>query len=473
MKKILISAFTYLTAVTGFAQANDPILMTINNQPIKRSEFEYSYNKNNSEGVIDKKTIEEYVPLFVNFKLKVLAAKEAQFDTITSVKNDLMSYREQMVLPTITDNAFIEAKAFETYKATAARFGGQDLLTASHILVLMKQDATPEQQKVAKVRIDSIYNALKAGADFAELATKCSDDKMSAVKGGSLGQFGKGMTIPDFENVAYQLKAGELSEPFKSTVGWHVIKMIERHPFEPYEYHREAIMKFLDARGIQKVAANHYIDSLAKNEGVERQVIIDRKFNELIKNSSEQNFLAQEYYDGTMMYEIVKTNVWDVAAEDEVGLATYFAKNKKKYQWDSPRFKGILIKAKKQEIIDNAPKILKKEKDDSKWGQMLVDEYNKDSLVLVRIEHGVYKEGDNANIDILQFGKQAELKTPNGYDYLYAYGRKISKPETYKDVKSQVISDYQSAKEQEWVEQLRKKYSFSVDKEVLKTVNNH
>ena len=160
MKKILISAFAYMAAAMGFAQSNDPIIMTINGKQITRSEFEYSYNKNNSDGVIDKKSVEDYVPLFVNFKLKVLAAEDAKFDTLTSVKNDLMSYREQMLLPTVVDSSYIEREAYSQYKRYVDRYAGEDILTASHIFVLMRQDATPEQQKAAKERIDSIYKAL-------------------------------------------------------------------------------------------------------------------------------------------------------------------------------------------------------------------------------------------------------------------------------------------------------------------------
>ena len=76
MKFYALFAAMLLSGGTAFAQNDDPTIMTINGQPVSRSEFEYSYNKNNSEGVIDKKSVDEYVDLFVNYKLKVLAAKE-------------------------------------------------------------------------------------------------------------------------------------------------------------------------------------------------------------------------------------------------------------------------------------------------------------------------------------------------------------------------------------------------------------
>lgn len=95
MRKIksLIAA-ALIAQSTAFAQS-DPTVMTVNGQPVSRSEFEYSYNKNNTGGVIDKKTVEEYVDLFVNYKLKVAAALDARLDTLTSFKKEFAQYRDQ------------------------------------------------------------------------------------------------------------------------------------------------------------------------------------------------------------------------------------------------------------------------------------------------------------------------------------------------------------------------------------------
>lgn len=471
MKKLLIFAFAACSA-SLYAQS-DPVIMTVNGKDITRSEFEYSYNKNNSDGVIDKKSVEEYVPLFIDFKLKVAAAEDARYDTLTAIQKDLRSYKEQMVLPTIIDKDFIEREARETYDNTAARFEGEDLLVASHILVRMGPNATAEEQTKAKTRIDSIYTALTGGADFAELARKCSEDPGSAKNGGSLGQFGKGMMIPDFEKAAYALKKGETSAPFKSTVGWHIVKVEDRHPFESYEFHHDNIIKFLEQRGVNEASANYHIDSIAKARNVERDVVISELFEDLKAKDDETRFLSQEYYDGTMMYEICKTEIWDVAAKDEAGMLQYYNKNKKKYQWDEPRFKGIVISAKEQSIVDNAAKLLKKTKDDTQWGKMMVDAYNNDSVKNVRIEHGIYKKGDSPNVDKLAFGLSTELKPLRGYPATGVYGRVIKKPESYKDVLGQLTVDYQSSVEKAWVEELRKKYSFTVNEDVLKTVNKH
>ena len=84
-----------LVSMAASAQTDDPVIMTVNGQPVLRSEFEYSYNKNNSEGVIDKKSVKEYVDLFVNYKLKVIAALDAKYDTLTSYNKEFRQYRDQ------------------------------------------------------------------------------------------------------------------------------------------------------------------------------------------------------------------------------------------------------------------------------------------------------------------------------------------------------------------------------------------
>ena len=105
MRRLPLLAAMMLTAVIALAQ-KEPIVMTVNGVPVTRSEFEYSYNKNNGEGIADKLTVEEYVELFVNYKLKVAAALDARLDTLSSFKEEYAMYRNQQVRPTlVTDFA--------------------------------------------------------------------------------------------------------------------------------------------------------------------------------------------------------------------------------------------------------------------------------------------------------------------------------------------------------------------------------
>lgn len=477
MKKITFLVASLMMGLSAVAQTADPVIMRVNGKSITRSEFEYSFNKNNSDGVLDKKTVEEYVPLYVDFKLKVAEAESQRLDTLSALRKELDSYKEQMVIPTIVDSAYIEREARRTYDNTASRFEGQDLLTASHILALMRQDATAEQQAAAKARIDSIYNVLKAvpkeqlPEKFAELAKEKSDDKGSAQRGGALGQFGKGMMIPDFETAAYALKPGEMSAPIKSTVGWHIIYMEDRHPFESYEFHHDNIIKFLDQRGIKEASANAYLDSVSNERHITRAELVDELHKQMMEKDAELKNLSQEYYDGTLMYEVTKKDVWDKAQQNTVAQEAYFKAHKKDYAWDAPRFCGIVIHT-KDAVTMKKVKTLLKGADEENWAKTAVS-LNNDSVKIVRVERGIFKQGDNANVDRLVFGQKTELKPMTGFPETDVWGKKAKAPRTAKDVKSQVTTDYQNAEEKLWVEGLRKKFAVEVYDDVVKTVNKH
>lgn len=473
MKKLLLLLLVSAMSFEINAQTNDdPVIMHINGNAITRSEFEYSFNKNNSDGVLDKKGLEEYVDLFINFKLKVEAAKAAGIDTMASIRKELDGYREQMVMQDLVDSNYIEAEARKVYDATAKRFEGQDLLQGRHIFVYLPQNADAAAQTKAKAKIDSLYSVLLAGADFEEIARNYSEDKQSAVKGGSLGEFAKGMMIPDFEKAAYALKVGEVSKPVQTTVGWHIIRIDDRHPFRPYEYHRADILKFLDQRGVREASANAMVDSLAKKNGVTRSEVIKRMYADIILKDADTRYLAQEYYDGTLMYEISKTLIWDKAAADTLGLQRYFEQHRSDYAWTDPHFRGIVIHAKNKKTLAAAKKLTKKVKYED-WATTIVKALNNDSVKLVRIDRGIFKPGDSKAVDKFVFKTTKEFTPMKDYPFTDVLGKSLKAPETYADVKALVTADYQAACEREWVEELRKTYTFSVDEDVLRTVNAH
>ena len=213
------------------------------------------------------------------------------------------------------------------------------------------------------------------------------------------------------------------------------------------------------------------IDSLMRTKGLTREEVIDELNEKMLSKDSDMKNLAQEYYDGTLMYEISKSEVWDKAAKDEDGLAAYFEANKKKYAWDEPRFKGIVVHVKSEDLLAKAKKLIKKV-DEADWATTIVKEMNNDSVKVVRIERGIYKKGDNANVDYLVF-KTGEPKPMKDYPYATTFGKVLKKPKSHNDVRGVVTTDYQNELEKQWVENLRKKYAVEIDKAVLSTVNNH
>ncbi len=479
MSLAMLAQFSVLHSPFSFssvaAQTADPVIMTINGQPVLRSEFEYSYNKNNSEGVIDKKTIDEYVDLFINYKLKVAAALDARLDTLTSYKNEFAQYRDQQIRPSLVTDADIEAEAKRIYESTKTSIGPDGLVLPAHIFLHVGQKATQEEQDKAKQRIDSVYNALKKGADFAELAQKVSQDMGSARNGGQIGWIQRNQTLKEFEEAAFALKAGEMSKPVLSPAGYHIILMKDRKQLEPFDFHRENILKFIEQRNIREQIASQKIEEMVKqSEGkLTKEQVMDARADSMQALDPELKNLIREYHDGLLLYEISNRTIWEDAAKDDAALEAFFKKNKKKYNWDEPRFKGMAYHVKNQEDVKGVRDCVKKLKFDD-WADALRKAFNNDSVIRIRVEKGIFKKGDNALIDRDVFKKDTTVTEVKGYPIDATYGKLLKKgPEDYTDVRGLVTADYQEMLEKQWVATLRKKYTFEVDKEVLKTVNKH
>ena len=473
---VLFAATPFLCAATPLQpQSDDPVIMTVNGQPVLRSEFEYSYNKNNSEGVIDKKTVDEYVDLFINYKLKVAAARDAKYDTLTSFKNEFAQYRDQQVLPAmVTDDDMLQ-EAHNIYDNTVKQIGPDGLVQTAHILLRIDQKASEDEHKAAKVRIDSIYNALKQGADFAEMAQKVSQDPGSARQGGLLPFVQRGQLVKEFEDVAFSLKDGEMSDIVETPYGYHIILRKGHKMLEPFEEHRENILKFMEQRGIRERLAHAKVDTLVSQSAgkLTSEDVMRQKADEMSATDSDLKNLIREYYEGLLLYEISNKLVWDKAAKDEAGLAQYFKKNSKKYAWDEPRFKGMAYHVKDAADVEAVKQCVKKLKFDE-WAEALRSTFNSDSIIRIRVEKGIFKKGDNALVDSAIFKKDTVVTKVKDYPIDAVYGKILKKgPEDYTDVRGLVVSDYQDQLEREWVADLRRRYTFSVNNDVLKTVNNH
>ena len=473
---VLFAATPFLCAAMPLQpQSDDPVIMTVNGQPVLRSEFEYSYNKNNSEGVIDKKTVDEYVDLFINYKLKVAAALDAKYDTLTSFKNEFAQYRDQQILPAMVTDDDMMQEAHNIYDNTVKQIGPDGLVQTAHILLRVDQKASSDEHKAAKVRIDSIYNALKQGADFAEMAKKVSQDPGSARQGGLLPFVQRGQLVKEFEDVAFSLKDGEMSGIVETPYGYHIILRKEHKMLEPFEEHRENILKFMEQRGIRERLAHAKVDTLVSQSAgkLTSDDVMRQKADEMSAADSDLKNLIREYYEGLLLYEISNKFVWDKAAKDEEGLAQYFKSNKKKYDWDEPRFKGIAYHVKEQADVDGVKNCVKNLKFND-WAEALRKTFNNDSVIRIRVEKGIFKRGDNALVDSAVFKKDTLVAKLKDYPIDAVYGKILKKgPEDYTDVRGLVVSDYQDLLEREWVADLRRRYSFSVNQDVLKTVNNH
>lgn len=472
VKSLLVALL--VAATTASAQTADPTIMTINGKAVPRSEFEYSYNKNNSETVVDKKSVDEYIDLFVNYKLKVMAAEEAGIDTTKAFRDEFRMYRDQQIRPSFINDNDVEREARTIYEDTRKRIDGNGgLVRPRHILVSLKQNATKAQSDSALVRADSIYNALIKGADFAELAQRCSDDKGSARRGGDLSWVQRGYMVKEFEDAIFAMKPGEISKPILSPFGYHIIKVEAKQNFFPYDTVRADIHRFIESRGLRERIISQNIDSIAKHSVPQctPEDIINRRADEMTAADPALKNLIREYHDGLLLYEISNRTVWDKAAKDEKGLAAYFKKNRKRYKWEQPRFKGIAYWVKQEGDVEAVKKSLKNIPFE-KWAERLRKEFN-DSTIRIKVVKGIFREGENALIDKVVFAKDTTVADVKDFPISATYGEKLKAPKTHNDVRELVVADYQEQLEKAWIEALRKRYTVVVNKDVLSTVNKH
>lgn len=224
MKKIILLCLL-MTAVQSFAQ-KDPIVMEIDGKPVTKSEFLQIYLKNNPDPKFDKAALDEYVEMFTKFKLKVAEAEKLGYDTIPKLKKELDGYRKQLALPYLIDSVENQAMVAQAYDRI------KNEVRASHILVRVDANASPKDTLAAYNRILALKARIEKGEDFASVAKmkNGSDDPSAANNGGDLGYFTAFQMVYPFEEKAYTTPIGQISEPFRTRFGYHIVKVTDKRP---------------------------------------------------------------------------------------------------------------------------------------------------------------------------------------------------------------------------------------------------
>ena len=219
-----------------FAQ-QDPVLMRINGKDVLRSEFEYSYNRDKSLLALKHATPGKYVEHFVNFKLKVGDAEAAGLDTAFAFREEVENYRARLVESYLTDTVEADAAARRWYDRMKAHHrGGQ--VRVRHIFKYLPQNVSSDALRDAVARMDSIYEYLRKNPGdnaFDACVERFSDDKRSL--------WVSWLQMPvEFEDVAFELPVGGLSQPFFTPQGIHIVKVLERRELPPFEKVKDEIM---------------------------------------------------------------------------------------------------------------------------------------------------------------------------------------------------------------------------------------
>jgi peptidyl-prolyl cis-trans isomerase SurA len=634
MKKVGLSIM--LAAFVLISSAQD--VLTIADDNISLKEFKNVFYKNNHNADISEDYLNEYMELFVKFKLKVREAQELGLDTITSYVNELDGYRKQLAKPYLKNEEFDENMLTEAYERISFD------VNASHILIAVDEKATDDEVKVAEQKAITIkkdiidgklsfgdaaklnsddksavsnmgklgfftafmmvydfetaaYNTkigeisnpvrtkygfhlikvndkrkavgqvkvahimfktglgadenklnqanekinkalqlLNKGEDFADVAERFSEDRSTAVKGGELPAFGVGKMVPEFENNAFELKSiGDISVPFRTEYGWHIIKLIAKEEMLSFDELKVELKRKIekDSRGdlskkalyeklndtykvINKPAvyasfrkgavnsvASATFEKVNNNQTlatIDGKSVSVNKFSEYIlayqslgsdiddmyidfvneellayeESKLEEKYpdykaLLQEYREGILLFDLTNKKVWAKAVEDTLGLQAFYDANKSNYTWekrlDATIYSCIdLTTAKKVKR-----EIYKKNRGTITNADILV-KINKDDALSLQIESNKFVKGANKNVDAIKWktGISKDIVLENGsYIIIDVHEVLESGAKEFSESRGKVISDYQTALENDWIASLKAKYAVTIHTEVL------
>ena len=203
------------------ASKKDPVLMTVNGEPVTLSEFEYMYHKNNQQQVA-KMPLDKYMDMFTVYKLKVADAKAEGIDTASAFLREFNGYRNELLMPFLLDTVAEENVAKERYERMKWN------VKASHIMLPLGSDIA--DGKKSKARLDSIRNCILDGQSFEDLALKYSIDRSVTRNKGSMGYVTVDRFPWQFEDACFNTPVGEISPVFATDYGYHIVKVYDRRP---------------------------------------------------------------------------------------------------------------------------------------------------------------------------------------------------------------------------------------------------
>jgi peptidyl-prolyl cis-trans isomerase SurA len=211
-----------VTSTSKDAAVPSPIF-SYGDEVVYGDEFMRVFNKNKrEENAPTKEEIEEYLDLYVKFKLKVAEAYSRKMDTVPSFINELAGYREQLAQPYLTDKSVTDMLVKQAFDRS------QQEVNASHLLINCPLDAKPADSLAAYQKIFGLRNRIEKGGDFGAIATQYSEDPSAKSNAGNLGYFTAFQMIYPFENAAFNISVGSVSMPIRTRFGYHLVHVIDR-----------------------------------------------------------------------------------------------------------------------------------------------------------------------------------------------------------------------------------------------------
>lgn len=404
------------------------ILFRIDGEETSVEEFEHYYTQ---VYAVSRVSVEQFLPHFLYYKLKVADAKKQSWDTITDFRLQCSALQNEILKS--------EERGVPQKQDTLLNW-----VRFRQISFLLPQHASSEQERVARQRIDSVYTALKNGIPFEKLA-------QSYVKAPLPSPYLDGEWIPErclikeFAGQLNRLKKGNYSAPFFSPLGIHIVYLLDR---------RQGVYS-------SGATANMAVQKVTNSVPTERKdSLLNKTRMELCQVADG---LLAAYWDkrhgGTKSGTI-----------SDKELQNYFESHKNDYAWDLPHFKGGVIHCLNKKVASKLKKRLKKCPLD-KWNEEISAFSQENPEWKVVVETGLFQIGTNPYVDKLAF-KCGHFTPRTDLPYAFVLGKRLKKgPEDFQDVRDEVQRDYRLWTERAQMEELKRGFRIEINQDILKTVN--
>ena len=404
------------------------VLFRIDGEETSVEEFEHYYTQVYAASRV---SVEQFLPHFLYYKLKVADAKRQSWDTITDFRLQCSALQNEILKS--------EERGVPQKQDTLLNW-----VRFRQISFLLPQHASYEQERVARQRIDSVYTALKNGIPFEKLA-------QSYVKVPLLSPYLDGEWIPErclikeFAGQLSTLKKGNYSAPFFSPLGIHIVYLLDR---------RQGVYP-------SETTANMAVQKVTNSVPTERKdSLLNKTRMELCQVADG---LLAAYWDkrhgGTKSGTI-----------SDKELQNYFESHKNDYAWDLPHFKGGVIHCLNKKVASKLKKRLKKCPLD-KWNEEISAFSQENPEWKVVVETGLFQIGTNPYVDKLAF-KCGHFTPRTDLPYAFVLGKRLKKgPEDFQNVRDEVLRDYRLWTERAQMEELKRGFRIEINQDILKTVN--
>ena len=269
--KIYFSVLFFVIAFSAFSQLKkDEVLLTVDNNKINANEFIRVYNKNlNLVQDESQKNVDEYLELYINYKLKLREAKELGFNKKDQYIKEFNKYKKQLANNYLTDNTATENLIKEAYDRVSYD------VNVDHILVVL--DANETDTTSVYNQVLGYRDRLIKENDFSNIKSQLHNGQ--TIHAEELGYFSGFKMVYAFENVAYNTPIGEVSMPFRTQFGYHVLKVNDKRESKGYA-----------------TVAHIMVSNKQKDESIKPEERINEIYNLLNQGQSFES-LAKQYSD--------------------------------------------------------------------------------------------------------------------------------------------------------------------------------